>query len=167
MARSREGSRITVGVGGFLLRDERLLVVRKTYGPWIGMWAIPSGYVEPDESIVETIEREVLEETGVRGRAGPLLAVRHLVGRRANDTFLVLQMSDEGGEPRPDGVEVSEAAFMPLEGLVASADSAPFTRAVAARLSGVSGWPIDGYRPPEGRLGDRSYLLYLPAAKVQ
>src|SRR5688500_288579 len=54
---------ITVGVGAFLLRDRNLLVVRKTYGPAKGQWTIPSGYVERHESIVNTIEREVKEET--------------------------------------------------------------------------------------------------------
>src|SRR5438132_4371822 len=50
---------ITVGAGAFLVRDGKLLVVRKTYGPSKGLWTIPSGYVEPRESVVQTIEREV------------------------------------------------------------------------------------------------------------
>ena len=48
---------ITVGVGAYLVRDESLLVVRKTYGPWKGLWTIPSGYVEPRESVVATLRR--------------------------------------------------------------------------------------------------------------
>src|SRR5439155_1620811 len=105
---------ITVGAGAFLVRDGELLVVRKTYGPSKGLWTIPSGYVEPRESVVQTIEREVTEETGIAGRAGPILGVRNRVTETANDTFLIFSMTYVSGEPRPDRVEVSEAAFRPL-----------------------------------------------------
>jgi len=166
MAMSGGASRITVGVGGFLVRAGRLLVVRKTYGPWAGLWAIPSGYVEPDESIVETIEREVLEEAGIRGRADALVAIRHLVAPEVNDTFLVFTMAHVSGEPRPDGVEVSEAAFVPLGELSTAADAAPFTKAAVARIPGAAALRLEDYRPPAGRLGERSYLLYASPAKV-
>ncbi|HKZ89441.1 MAG TPA: NUDIX hydrolase [Thermoplasmata archaeon] len=157
---------ITVGVGGFLVREEALLVVRKTYGPWRGLWAIPSGYVEPHESVVETIERELVEETGIRGRAESLVAVRHMVGPEANDTFLVFTMEYVSGEPRPDRVEVSDVAFVSLRELVTADDAAPFTKAilVAARTGG--GLRLDAYRPPDGRLDARSYLLYSAPGKV-
>src|SRR5207247_1504643 len=74
---------ITVGACAFLVRDGELLVVRKTYGPSKGLWTIPSGYVEPRESVVRTIEREVTEETGIKGRAGPILGVRNRVTESA------------------------------------------------------------------------------------
>src|SRR3989442_3629328 len=105
---------ITVGAGAFLVRDGELLVVRKTYGPSKGLWTIPSGYVEPRESVVQTIEREVTEETGIAGRAGPILGVRNRVTETANDTFLIFSMTYVSGEARPDRVEGSEAAFPPL-----------------------------------------------------
>ena len=166
MAASQVGPRITVGVGAFLVRDERLLVVKKTYGPWLGLWAIPSGYVEPHESVVETIEREILEETGIRGRSDALVAVRHMVGPEANDTFLVFTMSYVSGEPRPDGVEVSETAFVSHEEIATSRDSAPFTKAMLSNVPTAAGFRLDDYRPPDGQLRTRSYLLYTSPAKV-
>src|SRR6059058_1274440 len=105
---------ITVGVGAFLVRERGLLVVRKTYGPSKGQWTIPSGYVERHESIVETVEREVKEETDIVGRAGPILAVRNRVTEQVNDTFLVFRMAYVSGDPTPDRTEVSEAAFVSL-----------------------------------------------------
>ncbi len=152
---------ITVGVGGFLIRGDRLLVVRKTYGPWGGLWAIPSGYVEPHESIVQTIEREVLEEAGIVGRAQALVGVRNLVTPRVNDTFLVFTMSYESGEPRPDGQEVSEAAFVPMKELASSSESAPFTKALVAKLPAAKGFHLDPYKPPRDKLDSEAYLLYL------
>lgn len=36
-------------------------------------WTLPKGHLEPGEAEPEAAEREVLEETGVRGALGPLI----------------------------------------------------------------------------------------------
>src|SRR2546428_11686712 len=141
---------ITVGAGAFLVRDGNLLVVRKTYGPSKGMWTIPSGYVEPRESVVQTTEREVTEETGIKGRAGPILGVRNRVTATANETFLIFSLTYVGGDPQPDRVEVSEAAFRPLAELRTSDSSAPFTRAIIPSLDPPTGLQLDPYTPSAG-----------------
>lgn len=152
---------ITVGVGAYLVRDGGLLVVRKTYGPSKGLWTIPSGYVEPRESIAQTVEREVKEETNVVGRAGRILGVRNRVTDTANDTFLVFEMTYLNGSPQPDGLEVSEATFRPLDELRTSDDSAPFTRAIIPKLTRASGLRLNGYTPPDPQATSLAYLLYL------
>ena len=152
---------ITVGTGAFLVRDGELLEVRKTYGPSKGLWTIPSGYVEPRESIVQTIEREVKEETGIAGRAGRILAVRNRVTETANDTFLIFAMTYVSGLPQPDRVEVSEAAFRPLAELKMSESSAPFTRAIVPKLVRRSGLQLDPYTPSADPARPIAYLLYL------
>ena len=152
---------ITVGAGAFLVRDGKLLVVRKTYGPSKGLWTIPSGYVEPRESVVQTIEREVKEETGIAGHAGAILAIRNRVTEAANDTFLIFAMAYVGGEPRPDREEVSEAAFRPLAELKTSDTSAPFTRAIIPKLDRRAGLSLDPYAPSADPAHPIAYLLYL------
>ena len=151
---------ITVGVGAFLERDGRLLVVKRTYGAIKGLWSIPSGYVEPRESVLMTLEREVREETAIVGRAGPLLAVRNRVTQDVNDTFLVFRMDYVSGEPRPDADEVSAAAFVPLDELRASPESAPFTRAAIDMLLRADGMRLDAYRPPGPIKEGDFYLLF-------
>lgn len=152
---------ITVGVGAFLTREDRLLVVRRTYGALKGFWTIPSGYVEPAESVVATLERELREETGVSGRAGPLVGVRHRVAKGINDTFLIFRVDYVSGEPRPDGQEVSAADFVPMSELASAEDSAPFTKAIIARVPQVRGMNLEAYPPPGRRAEGESYLLYL------
>ncbi len=152
---------ITVGVGAFLIRDGGLLVVRRTYGPAKGLWTIPSGYVEPRESVAQAVEREVREETAVVARAEALVGVRNRVSATTNDTFLIFAMAYGSGEPRPDGEEVSEAAFLPLEDVSQSEDSAPFTRAIAPKLAQARGMRLDAYAPSRDASVTLAYLLYV------
>jgi 8-oxo-dGTP diphosphatase len=59
---------ITVDVIIFSLRDSDLqvLLIKRRYPPFEGMWAIPGGFVEMDESLEEAALRELEEETGIR-----------------------------------------------------------------------------------------------------
>ncbi|MFI6598789.1 NUDIX hydrolase [Nonomuraea sp. NPDC050536] len=59
-------------VGAIILLDHRLLLVRRGHPPGEGLWSIPGGRVEPGESDVSAVEREVLEETGLRVEVGAL-----------------------------------------------------------------------------------------------
>ncbi|HKW42802.1 MAG TPA: hypothetical protein VJP06_01325, partial [Thermoplasmata archaeon] len=67
----------------------------------------------------------------------------------------------ESGEPRPDRVEVSEAAFVPLDDLVTSTDAAPFTRAIIPKLAHAVGLGLDPYAPSRDGHEPLAYLLYL------
>jgi ADP-ribose pyrophosphatase YjhB (NUDIX family) len=151
---------ITVGVGAFLQHEGRLLVVKRTYGSIKGLWSIPSGYVEPHESVWMTLEREVQEETRIVGRAGALLGMRNRVTQDVNDTFLIFRMEYVSGEPRPDAQEVSAAAFVPLEELMTSPESAPFTRAAIERFLHADGMHRDPYAPPVPLTDGEYYLLF-------
>lgn len=58
-------------VGGVVLDDAgRLLLIRRGHAPSAGLWSVPGGRVEPGETPAAAVEREVLEETGLRVRAG-------------------------------------------------------------------------------------------------
>ena len=53
-------------------RDGALLLARAPHFPR-GIYSVLAGFVEPGESVEETVAREVIEETGHRGRGHPLL----------------------------------------------------------------------------------------------
>ncbi|MFI9412078.1 NUDIX domain-containing protein [Nocardia gamkensis] len=57
-------------VGVAVFREGRLLVVRRVADDYHGgMYELPGGGVESGESFAECVERELLEETGLRLRA--------------------------------------------------------------------------------------------------
>jgi ADP-ribose pyrophosphatase YjhB (NUDIX family) len=60
---------VEVAVGAIVRRGDALLLVRRGRGPGAGRWSVPGGRVQPGETLRAAVEREVLEETGVRVRA--------------------------------------------------------------------------------------------------
>jgi len=58
---------VTVDVVIFALvaEDLKVLLIRRKYAPFAGVWAIPGGFVMPDESLEQAAVRELAEETGV------------------------------------------------------------------------------------------------------
>lgn len=54
-------------VGAFILSSDNKLLLGKSIkgGVYPGCWIVPGGGVEPDETKVEAVKRETLEETGI------------------------------------------------------------------------------------------------------
>ena len=76
MAGTREyPERPIVGVGGVVIDDGRALLIRRGSEPLKGQWSIPGGTLETGETLLEGVEREMAEETGLQVRVLELIEV--------------------------------------------------------------------------------------------
>jgi len=69
-----------VGVGALCVNEDgKVLLVQEAVGPASlgNIWKIPTGLLNAREDIEDGVERELLEETGVRGKFEKVLSFRH------------------------------------------------------------------------------------------
>ena len=95
-------------VGAIVLKDNKVLLVRHTYGGAAGQLLNPSGFMKKGEMPYDAIKREVFEETGIEINPKGLLAVRCSI----KDWWLVFLAEYVSGIPCPDNSETSEALFL-------------------------------------------------------
>lgn len=93
---------VTVDLAVFTVRAGTLqvLLVERGQEPYEGRWALPGGFVLPDESAEEAAWRELAEETGLKDDSG-----LHLEQLRT--------YSEPGRDPRMRIVTVAFAALLP------------------------------------------------------
>lgn len=70
-----------VGVGAVVLRDDRVLLIRRSRPPRAGEWSLPGGLQTLGETVFEAAVREVREETSVAVRPLALIDVVDLIER--------------------------------------------------------------------------------------
>jgi ADP-ribose pyrophosphatase YjhB (NUDIX family) len=104
----------SVGVGALVIRDGKILLVRRAQEPGKGNWTNPGGYIEQHELIHETIVREVREEAGIEAVVKDIVALRDQP-RSIHNVYIAFSMDYISGEPKADGLEVDGAGFFSLE----------------------------------------------------
>jgi ADP-ribose pyrophosphatase len=118
-----------VGVGAVIVKDGRVLLVRRANEPSRGRWSVPGGTVELGETLAEALVREVSEECGVRIEVGEVLSTFDLIRRddqgRVCYHYVLIDLAARylGGEPAAatdaldvrwvDGIELEQLDVIP------------------------------------------------------
>lgn len=70
-----------VGCGAAIIKDGKILLVRRKRPPEAGYWGLPGGKVEPFESVADATAREIREELGITINPTELLCLVDQIDR--------------------------------------------------------------------------------------
>ena len=107
-----------VAVDGVVIKDRKILLVKRGKDPFKGKYALPGGFVEYGERVEDAVIREVFEETNVKVKIKDLLGVysdpnRDPRGHVISIAFLLEYVS---GEPT-GGDDAAEAGWFDMDNL--------------------------------------------------
>ena len=71
-------------VGASIVRDGKILLIRRAHEPCTGKWSVLGGTVKLDETTIDALRREVFEELGVRPKSMKLLDIYDYISRDEN-----------------------------------------------------------------------------------
>ena len=80
-----------------LVRDGKVLLIKRAYNPYKGLWTLPGGRLEPGETIEQCATREVAEEISVTVR-NPRPVMMQSLGRDGEFRLQVFVTTDFTGK---------------------------------------------------------------------
>ena len=148
------------GVGGVVLRDNKVLLVRHTYGPAKGQLLIPGGHVQNGEMPETAVIREILEETGITTKIKSFIGIRF----QKKTWYAIFLLDYISGEPISDGNENNFAGFIPLDEAVRRDEMTGLSRLIIESvINSVAEIPLNEYFSGETR---NEYMLYGLGRKI-
>ncbi len=113
---------LTVDAVVFRINGEKpeVLLIQRKHDPFAGMWALPGGYVDMNETVEEAIVRELEEETGLKTNNLRQLYTFSAIGRdprgrTVSVTFFGL--TDMNNSTVKGGDDASDAQWFAVENL--------------------------------------------------
>ncbi len=120
----RDGASIAV------FKNRRVLLVKRGRAPFAGLWSLPGGKLEGDETPREAARRELKEETGIEAEVdGVVDTVRVAAGEGTIYRLTVFYGRATGGRLKA-GSDSEAAAWVPLDNI----DALPMTEGTAALI---------------------------------
>lgn len=97
---------VVVGTVPYL--DERVLLCRRAIEPRRGLWTLPAGFMELDETLAQGAVRETHEEAGAQVELGPCFSIMSVPHAGQVHIFFLARMTSDALAP---GHETLEAAL--------------------------------------------------------
>lgn len=103
---AEENTNWSQSVTGIVIRDNKVLLARHTYGPGKGKLIVPGGYVKWQESPQEALKREYMEETGVAVEPLDVIGIRF----NQKDWYVAFRRSTKAAGPFPTGTRTAKSS---------------------------------------------------------
>lgn len=92
------GNKIRIRCAGVLIQDDQILLIRHSgLGDKGELWSMPGGGMEFGENIIEALEREFREETGLKINVGRFLFVYEFLNPPLHAVELYFEVHQAGG----------------------------------------------------------------------
>ncbi len=95
--------------------SRQILLVKRDRAPFRGRWCLPTGFAEAGENIEQAVLRELVEETGIRGRIGRLLDVDSYKSRFYGDLLFLTFVVEKTAGRVAAGDDSAQAKFFPID----------------------------------------------------
>ncbi len=106
-----------IAVDGVLIKNKKILLIKRKNEPFKDKWALPGGFVEYGEKVEDAIVREFKEETGMSVRIKKLCGVYSDPGRDPRGHVIsIVFLLESDDEPRA-GDDAIDARFFDLDNL--------------------------------------------------
>jgi len=107
-----------VGVGAVIIREGKILLVKRANEPNKGRWSVPGGLVRKGESLVEALKREIKEELNVDVEVGDVACVADEIfyderGEIPYHYVIIDFFAEIYGNPKP-GSDAADVKWIPL-----------------------------------------------------
>lgn len=104
-------------VGAILTRNENILLTKRSVDPFRDFWCIPGGKIEYGEKAMDAVQREVMEETGLKFKPEFMFYMDEII-HSVNWHSLALVFSGQASGKEKTSEEVSEFKWIsPREAL--------------------------------------------------
>jgi 8-oxo-dGTP diphosphatase len=133
-------SRPILAVSAAIIRDGKVLIVRRAREPAKSLYTLPGGGVEAGETLFEAVMREVREETALEVEPVGLAGYREAIGRdgagRIERHFVILPFAARwlSGEPVLSE-ELSEAIWLDPAAIAGLETTAGLAEIIAAAMA--------------------------------
>ncbi|MDB4991805.1 MAG: hypothetical protein JWL75_50 [Parcubacteria group bacterium] len=127
---------LQVGVKVFLRNEEnKILLLKRSlekYGKTQGSWDIVGGRIDPGSPLMENLQREVREETGLEITSIPILiAAQDIIPNAERHVVRLTYTAHTQGEPALDLSENTEYKWVTLKELQEETDLDVYAKGVA------------------------------------
>ncbi len=97
-------------VTGVLVKDNKVLLARHTYGAGKNLLIVPGGYVNIGETPQQAVVREYTEETGITVEPKEIIAIRF----NLKDRYVAFSVEYVSGTAKSDNDENSEVVWIDI-----------------------------------------------------
>ncbi|MEM3555662.1 MAG: NUDIX hydrolase [Candidatus Micrarchaeia archaeon] len=104
-------------VDSVIVEDGKILLIKRKFKPFKGKWALPGGFVDEGETVEEAVERETMEETGMKVRIVKLIGVYSNPKRDPRGTISIAFLTKPTSKEARGGDDAEEARWFNLNEL--------------------------------------------------